>query len=205
MTRANTGRRWRAGVAGIALAGVAAACVDSLPAEDLRITTATPVAKLSVGLLWKDFQDDARAAHGRYWSKAVAVTGAPTLVSTPDATDPVIVFAVDGDHGVRAYLLHDEAPALLGAAKVGERLTLKCFCDDLHDGDLVLRSCIPVGASTSPLSFSNPSSSTPGRFHSRLASHAPLSRRPPVASRSPWPLAFPTFTMNSPDPTPRYY
>jgi hypothetical protein len=139
-----------AGLAAIvALAG--SACVDTLPEEDLRILSATPVAKLSAALLWKDFQDDAAAARARYWGKAVEVTGTPTQVADPSSPAPHVMFgqaAPQADpaaavaHGVKALILRDRAAEILAAAKPGERLTLKCFCDGLADGNLILRSCV---------------------------------------------------------------
>ncbi|MEZ5317364.1 MAG: hypothetical protein R2752_08205 [Vicinamibacterales bacterium] len=139
-------RRLAIGV--LAMAGVTAACVDSLPAEDLRIATATPVAKLSVGLLWKDYQDDPSAARAKYRGRAVEVSGLPTAAPDAAAEPPVVVFAQDDQHAVRAILLTPVAGAgpavddLVTGVKVGERLTLKCFCEGLVDGQLVLRSCI---------------------------------------------------------------
>lgn len=117
-------------------------CADTLPAEDLRITTATPVAKVSTTLLWQDFQADPAAARETYWGKAVLVTGTVTGVKTEGAGSPSVFFAAKDANGVQAMLIRDQAAGLLGAAKVGERLTLKCFCDDVAGGDVQLRSCI---------------------------------------------------------------
>jgi hypothetical protein len=129
-------------VAWAVIAGGLVSCVNTLPDEDLRITTAVPVAKLSAALLWKDFQDDAVAARDRYWGKAVEITGVVTHVSAEGAPRPLVTFAQQDDFGIKARLIADRAPEVIGAAKVGERLTLKCFCEEMTGGDLVLRSCI---------------------------------------------------------------
>ena len=137
-------RTWRSGVTAaltaIALGG--AGCVDTLPDEDLRITTTPPVAKLSVALLWKEHQDDAAAARDRYWGRAVEVSGLVTRVSEPNTPDPHVMFVQQDEHGVKARLIAERAGEVLAAAKPGERLTLKCFCDQMTGGDLLLKSCV---------------------------------------------------------------
>ena len=132
------GGLWAAAVC-MALAG---GCVDTLPAEDLRITTAVPAAKLSTTILWRDFEADGAAARARYWGKAVEITGLVARASAAGEPDPHVMFLEKDDHGVRAFLIGDGAPALLEAARPGERMTLKCFCHGLAEGDLVLRSCV---------------------------------------------------------------
>src|SRR5690348_15259177 len=76
---------------GVTMAMIAAltigACVDRLPEEDLRITTAVPAEKLSAELLWKDFQTDAAAARSRYFGKAVEITGVITSATTDGANE----------------------------------------------------------------------------------------------------------------------
>jgi hypothetical protein len=59
-----------------------------------------------------------------------------------EATAPKAVrFVVEGDLGVRAFVLDDQAADIIKRASVGQHLRLKCFCAGL-DGDIVLRSCI---------------------------------------------------------------
>jgi hypothetical protein len=43
--------------------------------------------------------------------------------------------------GVEARLLDDRASATLAASPVGERVTLRCFCEGLET-NVILKSCI---------------------------------------------------------------
>ncbi|HET9371940.1 MAG TPA: hypothetical protein VFO19_16890 [Vicinamibacterales bacterium] len=123
-------------------AGAAGACVDRLPDEDLRITTAVPAEKLPAELLWKDFQTDAAAATSRYFGKAVEITGVVTQATTDGANEAYVLFVPAGSQfGVRANLLRDRAQDVLDAGRAGEKITLRCFCQGL-DGHVVLKSCI---------------------------------------------------------------
>ena len=70
----------------IAAAAAGAACSVSMPDQDRRIYTATPVAKLSVADLWKDFHDDASQASARYVGKAIDISGSASAVGTADTT-----------------------------------------------------------------------------------------------------------------------
>jgi hypothetical protein len=116
-----------------------AACADTLPDQDRRITEAMPAAKLSVEFLWKDYQADRAAADRKYWGKAVDISGKVTSVET---TAPRrLMFEVQPPHGVEARLLDDQAAAILTSAVVGERVTLRCFCAGLS-GSVILSSCI---------------------------------------------------------------
>ena len=55
----------------------------------------------------------------------------------------MILFGQTEAFGVRAILLGDEAAGILKAAKLNERLTLRCFCEGkTADGHIGLRSCI---------------------------------------------------------------
>lgn len=117
-----------------------AACVDSLPAQDRRIITAVPVEKLSADILWQEYQADAAAADAKYWGHAVEVTGRVTAADS-DTVQTYVLFGQDGDIGVRADALDDRAADIVAAARVGERLTLKCFCAGL-DGHVRLKSCV---------------------------------------------------------------
>ena len=125
----------------IALLIAATACVDRLPDQDLRIRGETPIAKMSVDHLWKDFQEDAAAARTRYWGKAVEVSGTPTRSDGRDATGAYLLFAQSGELGVRAHLLDDGAAEIIKRGSAGERLTLKCYCDGI-DGHVLLKSCV---------------------------------------------------------------
>jgi hypothetical protein len=121
---------------------VAAGCVDRLPAQDRRIVAATPVAKMSVEDLSKDYQGDHQAADRRYWGKAIEVSG---IVSDrrDDDGDRAILFkdAKTGATLVEAGLLDDQAAAILEGASTGTRITLKCYCAGL-DEHVTLRSCV---------------------------------------------------------------
>lgn len=116
-----------------------AACADTLPDQDRRITQATPAAKLSVDFLWKDYQTDRKAADRNYWGKAVDISGKVTSVET--AAPKRLMFEVQAPNGIEARLLDDQAAAILASAVVGERLTLRCYCAGLS-GNVVLTSCI---------------------------------------------------------------
>src|SRR5262245_2483404 len=61
--------------AGCVMLALAIGCVDRLPDQDMRILNATPVAKISSDLLWKDYAADAKAADKRYWGKAIEMSG----------------------------------------------------------------------------------------------------------------------------------
>jgi hypothetical protein len=133
------------GWVGVALAAclTVAACADKLPEQDRRILEAAPAAKLSTDILWKEYQADRRAADRKYWGRAVEVTGKVTEV-VPNPPAPHILFGKDvqpGSAGVEARPLDDQAAATFAAATVGERLTLRCFCEGLA-GNVVLKSCI---------------------------------------------------------------
>ena len=118
-----------------------AACARTLPEEDRRILTATAVAKLSPDDLWKDYQQNASEADGRYWGKAVEINGAVATVAK-DRTPPVLMFGKPPDVRVRAQLLGDHATKLLNATGGGQRIRLKCFCAGLDGAVVVLKSCV---------------------------------------------------------------
>ena len=135
----------RQGLLGITAAAVfvtAAACVDRLPDQDLRILTATPTERLSAALLWDDYQQDRAAADRRYRGRAIVVTGTATTIGSGEPGQRFLVFArPEGPGGVRAYLLDDQATAILTAAKENPKVALKCFCEGLTDV-VVLKSCV---------------------------------------------------------------
>jgi hypothetical protein len=124
----------------------AAACVDHLPEQDLRILTAVPAAKLSVDLLVKEFKDDAAGATKRYKGNAVELTGHASASSPGDlnAKPPVhgsVTFTVDA-MTVAASVLDEQNAKVTTAAKDEPRVTLRCFVEGLQATQLILRSCI---------------------------------------------------------------
>ncbi len=125
---------------GVAFLAVLAGCAETLPEQDRRIYAATPAAKLSADVLWKDYQADSAAADRQYWGKALEVSGNITAIS-PAPPHAFLTFAEPDQAGVRAELLDDESAAILEAVKVGDRVTLRCFCEGL-DGQVRLKSCI---------------------------------------------------------------
>jgi hypothetical protein len=119
---------------------VATACARTLPDQDRRIVSVAPDAKLSVDMLWKEFQSGAPDANRRYHGRALIVTGVVTRVNA-SATAASVFFAQAADRGVTANLLDDQATAISKAAAPGQRLTLKCFCEGF-DGNVILKSCV---------------------------------------------------------------
>jgi hypothetical protein len=119
-----------------------AACMDRLPDQDLRILSATPVARLSADILWQEYQTDSAAADRAYWGKPIVVTGTVTSRGTADVpTDTFVLFGQNETFGVRANLLDEQARAILAEAMPDRKLTLKCFCEGLS-GHVVLKSCV---------------------------------------------------------------
>jgi hypothetical protein len=119
---------------------VTLACAGRLPDQDLRILQATPVAKLPVDLLWNEYQADKRGADRKYWGNAIEVSG---KISTIDQTPPRVMFVqhTKPDRGVEANLLDERARGVLADTAVGQRITLRCFCEGLQT-NLILKSCI---------------------------------------------------------------
>jgi hypothetical protein len=117
------------------------ACVNQLPDQDLRILGAEPDAKLSVELLWKEFQSNSDQARRSYFGKVVEITGSATRVGDDVATDRYVFFAQSGEFGVRANLLDEQALEILTKTKEDPRVTLRCYCEGLDD-NLVLKSCV---------------------------------------------------------------
>jgi hypothetical protein len=127
----------------LAALSISFGCADRLPDQDLRILQAVPVAKLSTDILWKEYQTDKRVADRKYWGKAVEVTGKATEV-LQEAPMPRIMFGQApkaGSAGVEARLLEEQAAQALATAAVGQRITVRCFCEGLA-GNVVLKSCI---------------------------------------------------------------
>jgi hypothetical protein len=118
---------------------LATSCARTLPDQDRRIVSVAPDVKLSVDMLWKDFQSSPDATR-RYHGRALVVSGVVTRVNT-SATQASLFFAQAADHGVIANLLDDQAAAIMKAATPGQRMTLKCFCEGF-DGNVILKSCV---------------------------------------------------------------
>lgn len=116
-------------------------CVDRTPDQDLRITRAVPVAKLSADLLWKDYQTNPEQADRTYRLQAIEVTGTVTKVGTDAPGDRYVFFGQPADAGVRANLLDERAAGILANIPENGRLTLLCMCDGFS-GNVTLKSCI---------------------------------------------------------------
>jgi hypothetical protein len=116
-------------------------CVDRLPDQDLRITTAVPVAKLPAELLWQEFEKDPAGSAKRYFGKAIDLTGKVTSIDAADSQGPYMLFAQTEKFGVRANLLVDRAAETMKDVQPGSRVNLKCFCEGLN-GHVILKSCI---------------------------------------------------------------
>jgi hypothetical protein len=127
----------------LVLVTVAAAvgCVDRLPDQDLRILTATAVAKLPVDALATDYRTDRAAADRQYWGKPIEVSGEVSN-TRESATGPVLVF-VDkvGAEIVEATLLDEQSKTVLEAVGKSKRIRLKCYCDGLAT-TVRLKSCV---------------------------------------------------------------
>jgi len=121
-------------VIGIALA-LTAACADTLPEQDRRITVTPPAFKLSTTGLWQEFQKDASGARKKYWGQVLELTGVVTAAET--TPKPHVAF----DH-IDASLLDDTAPDVVKASVVGQHVTLRCYCAGLADATVKLTSCI---------------------------------------------------------------
>jgi hypothetical protein len=119
---------------------LATSCARTLPDQDRRIVSVTPDAKLSVDMLWKDFQSGTPDAIRRYHGRALVVSGVVTRVDT-SASRASLFFAQAADHGIVANLLDDQAAVIAKAATPGQRMTLKCFCEGF-DVNVILKSCV---------------------------------------------------------------
>jgi len=118
-----------------------AGCARALPEQDRRITVTPAIAKIPAEDLWKEYKDNAKAADKKYWGQAIEVSGkVSTVVGEPTAPKAVRFF-VEGDKGIKAFVLDDQAAEIIKRVVVGQHLRLKCYCAGL-DGDVILRSCI---------------------------------------------------------------
>ncbi len=122
-------------------AAALAGCASERPAQDRRIYAASPVAKMSADVLWKDYAADAGAADRKYREQVIEISGAPTVVPAAGADAAYVMFAQKDTIGVRANLLDDDAGKILKAAAESKRITLKCYCAGLS-GNVVLKSCV---------------------------------------------------------------
>ena len=125
----------------VVLAVAIAACVDRLPDQDLRILGASPTARLSADILWKDYQTDRKKADGQYFGKAIVVIGTVTDTGSDAPTDRFVLFGQTEKFGVRANLLDEQAGGILANIPADKRLSLKCFCEGLN-GHVILKSCV---------------------------------------------------------------
>lgn len=121
---------------------LAAACADTLPDQDLRIVDARPVERLSAALLWRDFRTQHEQAARTYNGRAVIVTGEVIRAGTDDDGAAYVLFGQDGDGGVHAGLLEEEAAGIIGRVQETSRISLKCFCQGFDGRYVVLKSCI---------------------------------------------------------------
>lgn len=100
-------------------------------------------AKTTAADLWKDFQQNAASATSTYFGKAIDVSDKPTSIETDATKGQQFYFGQTNEHGVRARLLDSRAAEILKEAKVGARITLRCYVQGLDaGGDIILKSCI---------------------------------------------------------------
>jgi hypothetical protein len=125
----------------LALAGVVASCARTLPEQDRRITVTPAIAKIPAEDLWKEYKADAKAADKKYWGHAIEVSGKVSTVLGEPSAPRAVRFLIEGDQGVKAFVLDDQAAEIVKRVVVGEHMRFKCFCAGL-DGDVILRSCI---------------------------------------------------------------
>jgi hypothetical protein len=127
------------------LPAVLAGCVDRLPEQDLRILSASAVAKLPVEALVADYRADADAAGRQYWGKPIEVSGEVTETRQTPA-GPLLVFADKaGAAIVEASLLEEQAAAIVEAVGKSRRVRLKCYCEGLSGTAVRLKSCVGAG------------------------------------------------------------
>ena len=126
----------------VALGALTVGCADRLPDQDLRILDATPVAKISSDLLWKDYAADAKAADKRYWGKAIEMSGRISTVIPEAPARLMFLPERDAKNGIEARLLDDKAKDTLAGANAGERITLRCFSEGMQQGNVILKSCV---------------------------------------------------------------
>jgi hypothetical protein len=125
------------------LPAVLVGCVDRLPDQDLRILSASAVAKLPVESLAADYRADRAAADRQYWGKPIEVSGEVTETRQTPA-GPLLVFAdkAGGAALVEASLLEEQAGAIVEAVGTSRRVRLKCYCEGLSGSAVRLKSCV---------------------------------------------------------------
>jgi hypothetical protein len=123
------------------LFATAGACTDRLPDQDLRIIDAQPVERLSVALLWQDFQTVPEQAARTYNGKSVVVLGEVTGSGSAASGEAHVFFAQTPTAGVYAGLLAEQASSVLAGIAENPRVRLKCFCEGFET-NVVLKSCI---------------------------------------------------------------
>ena len=104
----------------LAAMGLAVACAEHLPDQDLRILDASPSAKTSPEALWKEYQADKRAANRAYHGKAIDISGKISVI-VQDAAGSRILFNVQpppGTEAIEARLLDERAAATLAGLSV---------------------------------------------------------------------------------------
>ena len=122
-----------------------AGCVDRLPDQDLRILSASAVAKLPVESLAGDYRADPAAANRQYWGKPIEVSGEVTETRQTPA-GPMLVFADKASAAiVEASLLEEQAAAIVEAVGKSRRVRLKCYCEGLSGAAVRLKSCVEAG------------------------------------------------------------
>ncbi len=124
-----------------ACAAAAAACMDRLPEQDLRILGATAIAKMPIEDLAADYRTDKAAADRQYWGKPIEVSG--EVADTREGpAGPVLVFKDKaGVEIADASLLQEQAGTVLASVGKSRRVRLKCYCDGLSTV-VRLKSCV---------------------------------------------------------------
>jgi hypothetical protein len=119
------------------------ACAASVSDHDNRIFSAHAAVKLSAVDLPTAYEADASTADDRYRGRALEVSG---IVRGLGVDSRTLTFA-GGETGpsISVSLHEDVAAAILASSTDGQRLTLKCFCEEL-DQHVRLKSCVTPDA-----------------------------------------------------------
>jgi len=125
----------------IGAAVAAAACVDRLPDQDLRIVSATAVVKMPVEDFAKEYQTDRAAADRRYFGKAVELSGKVADVHEAASGSALTFNDRTGAEILEAVLLDDQAKAIAGGLDDTRRVRLKCYADKFA-AHVLVRSCV---------------------------------------------------------------
>lgn len=137
--------RWSScvGVLVLAVAGVAA-CSASVSDHDNRIFAADVSVKLSAANLSSAYGADASAADRQYRGRVLEVTGVVGAVRPVDRA--IAMAGAESGPGVQVMFHEDVAAEMIESATQGERMTFKCFCEGLDEGQVRLKSCVAPGA-----------------------------------------------------------